>query len=180
MSVKLCECGCGQPAPIARKHRPGAGVRRGDPQRFINGHRAKAGPTGEERLWAGTVKTETCWLWTGSRRKAYGRLRVQGRVVSVHRFAYELLVGPIPDGLTIDHLCRQTLCIRPDHLEPVTAAENLRRENEALRREACVNGHEFTDENSGWTTDGNRRCRACARIRAAANRAAARDMAGAA
>lgn len=72
-----------------------------------------------------------CWLWTGppvGRRREYGQFFVSpGVKVYAHRFAYELLAGPVPDGLTLDHVCRNTLCVRPSHLEPVTLQENIRR-----------------------------------------------------
>jgi hypothetical protein len=74
-----------------------------------------------------------CWLWLGAPNQsgygAFTRTLTPGvkRRVLAHRFAYELLVRPIPEGLTIDHLCEQTLCVRPGHLEPVTNSENLRR-----------------------------------------------------
>jgi hypothetical protein len=87
-------------------------------------------PSLEDRLWSRVTKTDTCWLWTGSCTTAgYGTVgRGSDEWFYVHRLAYELLVGPIPDGLTIDHLCRVRHCVRPDHLEPVTRAENTRRE----------------------------------------------------
>lgn len=83
----------------------------------------------EARFWAKVDKTETCWLWTAAirRRSGYGVFSHQARTMLAHRFAYELLVGPIPDGLVIDHLCRVRHCVNPDHLEPVTQRENLRR-----------------------------------------------------
>ena len=71
---------------------------------------------------------EACWIWPGSQNgDGYGKLSVNGKIVSAHRFAYEVCVGPIPDGLTIDHLCVNRLCIRPSHLEVVTRTENLKR-----------------------------------------------------
>lgn len=85
-------------------------------------------PPARERLWAKVVKTEDCWLWTGSRTtKGYGHLLVDGRFTQAHRLAYELEVGPIASGLVIDHLCRVRHCVNPAHLEPVTNRENLRR-----------------------------------------------------
>lgn len=72
-----------------------------------------------------------CWLWTGTAVRRYGQFTVRHRPVLAHRFAYELWVGPIPDGLTIDHVrargCNSTLCVNPAHLEPVTLADNIRR-----------------------------------------------------
>lgn len=73
-----------------------------------------------------------CWLWTSRQdRDGYGRFAVEGKDFRAHRFAYKDLVGPIPDGLTIDHLCRVPGCVNPAHMEPVTAGENKRRANHA-------------------------------------------------
>lgn len=69
-----------------------------------------------------------CWLWLGApQKKGYGRIRIGGKLLTVHRYAYELLKAPIPHGLTLDHLCRVRLCVRPSHLEPVTSAVNTQR-----------------------------------------------------
>ena len=83
-----------------------------------------------------------------------------------HRFAYELLIGPIPSGLTIDHLCRNTGCVNPAHMEPVTRAENARR-HVPHRPAHCVKGHEFTPENtySPPKAPGSRQCKTCNRER---------------
>ncbi len=73
-----------------------------------------------------------CWLWPRSTNgDGYGKLYVGKKLILAHRYAFELLVGPIPEGMTLDHLCRNRLCVRPSHLEPVTIAENLRRGHEA-------------------------------------------------
>lgn len=90
------------------------------------------------RFWSQVAVTPSCWLWLGHvESNGYGRVQMQGRPVSVHRHAYEQLVGPIPDGLTLDHVhargCRHTHCVNPAHLEPVTASENTRRRWEASR-----------------------------------------------
>ncbi len=88
----------------------------------------------EERFWSKVDKREDgCWWWLGSqtpgKNKQYGNfwLSPGASPVRAHRFAYEMCVGPIPPGLQIDHLCMNTLCVRPDHLEPVTNRENSRR-----------------------------------------------------
>lgn len=90
-----------------------------------------ARPSREDRFWAKVQKTETCWLWTAAKNgPGYGQFGLGTRedgLVFAHRFAYELVVGPIPEGLVIDHLCRTPACVRPDHLEPVTMRENMRR-----------------------------------------------------
>lgn len=95
----------------------------------------------EKRFWSKVEKTDTCWIWTGTRVSGrngnrYGVFAVMEREspLMAHRWIYERLVGPIPSGLQLDHLCRNGLCVRPDHLEPVTQAENLRRENIARGR----------------------------------------------
>lgn len=84
--------------------------------------------TRAERFWSKVEKTDGCWLWTSTTNEnGYGRFSIKRRFVSAHRLAYEMTVGPIPDGLTIDHLCRVRSCVRPEHLEAVTLQENCLR-----------------------------------------------------
>jgi hypothetical protein len=86
--------------------------------------------TAEERFWLKVAKTDTCWLWIGSLRGGYGQFMVKAISSTpqrAHRWAYEHFVGPIPDGLTIDHLCRNKACVNPTHLEPVTLRVNILR-----------------------------------------------------
>lgn len=106
-----------------------------------------------------------CWKWTGSRNaQGYGAFGVEGRTLSAHRFAYERLVGEIPEGLVLDHLCRNESCVNPDHLEPVTQSENQRRglRGYALRA-LCRSGlHDITDPaNVTVHARGARQCRPC-------------------
>ncbi len=84
--------------------------------------------TAEERFWDKVERTETCWFWRGAcNEKGYGYFHWDGHWRKAHRFAYELLIGPIPEGLTIDHLCFVRHCVNPVHMEPVTLRENILR-----------------------------------------------------
>jgi hypothetical protein len=123
-----------------------------------------------ERFWSKVGKTDTCWLWTGSLhpRTGYGRLRLgtQGSpTVNAHRAAYMLLVGPVPEGLYIDHLCRNRACVNPAHLEPVTNAENVLRGSSFAaanaRKTHCPQGHLYDEPNTVLIDGRWRRCRAC-------------------
>jgi hypothetical protein len=132
----------------------------------------------EERFWSKVRKTETCWLWTGGKTTAgYGHIWDGSKVVYAHRLAYEWFVSPIPESLTIDHLCRVPACVNPSHLEPVTIGENTRRGTGAERtreRHAaqthCKRGHLFDEANTLIGTKGERRCRACLRFLAKQSR----------
>ena len=123
-------------------------------------------PTALERFMARVDKTPTCWLWTGGRRGDYGHFWLDGRGILAHHF---LLPAPVPAGRQADHLCRNTLCVRPEHIEVVTPGENTRRQRRHTDRTECVNGHPFTPENRG----ASRRCLACHRERERRRRAAA-------
>ena len=107
-----------------------------------------------------------CWVWTGQlNNKGYGLVCVEGRKRAVHIVVYEIEIGPVPKGLELDHLCRNTACCRPGaHTEPVTHAENQRRAGEALTH--CRRaGHLYTPENTYRSPRGERRCRECGRDR---------------
>lgn len=110
-----------------------------------------------------------CWVWKGSRSgKGYGSIRIEGKAKTLHRVVYEVLRGPVPGDLTLDHLCRNRSCVNPDHLEPVTSRENtLRGEGVAARnarKTHCIRGHKFTPENTKIRKDnGGRQCRTCNR-----------------
>lgn len=107
-----------------------------------------------------------CMEWQAGRRGRYAEF-ADGTPggVSAHRWAYEHFVGPIADGLVLDHLCRNTSCVNPRHLEPVTQQENVLRGSAPAAINAakshCVNGHEFTAENTYLRPNGWRICRIC-------------------
>jgi hypothetical protein len=102
----------------------------------------------------------SCIVWTGGKNdQGYGHVNVNGRRIYVHRLSYELHVGPIPDGLVIDHLCRNRACVNHHHLEPVTAAENTRRGAAAITH--CPQGHAYDEANTRRRPDGRRGCRRC-------------------
>ena len=107
-----------------------------------------------------------CWLWQGSLNdRGYGRTYHTKSYFAAHRVAYTIVKGPIPAGLTLDHLCRNRICINPSHLEAVTVKVNIRRGGNTIKTH-CVHGHEFTPENTKHKPKGKytvRMCRACDR-----------------
>lgn len=133
--VKLCECGCGNPAPISPRTSTEQGYTKGRPRRFVQGHNQSHYPMAslEERFWARVRKTESCWVWKGATcgPSGYGRI-ARGRrgefhkknSALVHRLSWELHNGPIPEGLLVLHRCDNPPCIRPDHLFLGTAKDN--------------------------------------------------------
>lgn len=148
--------------------------------------------TPEGRFWRKVDKTDTCWIWTGALDgEGYGSRRpdkAHRSAPGAHRYAYELLVGPIPDGLELDHTChsRDLLCpggptclhrrcVRPAHLEPVTGLENSRRSGNA-RKTVCPQGHGYTPENT-YYVGSRRHCRECGRQRSRLQYQAARQVA---
>lgn len=130
----------------------------------------RMGRTTEDRFWAKVDTSGECWLWTAAtHHDGYGTfwVREDQQLRRAHRYAYELLVGPIPDGLDLDHLCRVRACVNPAHLEPVTRSENVRRGAGGVLqppRTHCKHGHEFTQENT-YENRGKRFCRQCDRDR---------------
>lgn len=141
----LCMCGCGQRTKLATRTEAKYGTVKGQPRSYVRTHSLKHARRGglerrttEERFWPRVNKTPTCWIWTGPTWRGYGRFWVENgtRHARAHRYAYELLVGPIPKDLTVDHLCHNRRCVNPEHMELVTLAENTRRSN--VRRGQAV------------------------------------------
>jgi len=130
----------------------------------------------EERFQAKVDRSggpDSCWLWTGARiLSGYGVLMVDGRRRYAHRFAYELAHGPIPAGLFVCHRCDNPKCVNHAHLYAGSHADNMRDKVSRGRTSArfrgashCVNGHEFTPENTINRKNGTRACRPCQRHR---------------
>ncbi len=120
---RLCECGCGNPTPPAKRTNRTKGRIEGQPLRFIPKHQKPKYPNNY------IVDPETgCWVWQGAKLPGgYGTMSRSGEQIYTHRYYYERAKGPIPAGLQLDHLCRNRACCNPDHLEPVTHAVNLQR-----------------------------------------------------
>jgi hypothetical protein len=137
----------------------------------------------EQRFWAKVDKAGPllspylgpCWDWTASQTDSgYGRIRPgdgTDRWLRAHRVAYEIVRGPIPPGLTLDHLCRRRVCVNPAHLEPLPLGDNVLRgvglTAQNARKTHCKRGHLLDVENTYIDTRGHRRCRRCHRERMA-------------
>jgi hypothetical protein len=172
--IALASRECSEPGCIKPVRSVSTGLCRGHNQLFFR--------TGSTDPIVGTVERfkakvqvapSGCWEWLGGRlgqNSQYGQFSMAavGRpVVGAHRAAWELFRGPIPEGLTIDHLCRNTICVNPDHLEPVTQKVNNQRY--AVTITHCPQGHEYTPENTAHYGRG-RQCRTCLSERAKARR----------
>lgn len=124
-----------------------------------------------DRFWPKVEKSEACWTWTGAKDPSgYGRVNKGGnggRALLAHRVAYELVRGPIPDGLPLDHLCRNPSCVRPDHLEAVPMKVNSLRGNHpryaVYKTNICLRGHDRSVVGVRVYPNGRRACKQCIR-----------------
>jgi hypothetical protein len=120
----FCECGCGQQTRLAPCTDSSKGWTRGKPLRYINGHQHKSPPRYSVKDMGYATP---CWVWEGATHRGYAVKAEDGQRVKQHRKFYEQKHGPIPKGLEPDHLCKVKACVNPDHIEPVTHTENVRR-----------------------------------------------------
>lgn len=91
---------------------------------MVRNYRKAPPKTREERFWEKVEKTDTCWNWTGALSKGHGRFATDNGRALAHRFAYQIGVGPIPDGMQLDHMCHNKACVNVEHLRLVTTKEN--------------------------------------------------------
>lgn len=130
------------------------------------------------RFWRNVDTSGACWLWLTPRADGYGRVQIGWVRRRAHVWAWEAVNGPVPEGLVLDHLCRQRACVRPEHLRPVTPRENtmapgsLAVAKAHAERTHCPHGHAYTTENT-IRRDGKRRCRTCVNAQRRARRRAA-------
>lgn len=163
----LCECGCGQPAPIATETDSRRGQIKGAALRFINHHNVKLRINTIEHILMNLepVTESGCLIWNGSiRSDGYCQVKWKQKMRFIHLIIYEHFKGPIPDGLEVDHICRVRCCANESHLEAVTPSEN------SIRRDAvranCKNGHPLKAlVRNGLNRNPARRCLICRKER---------------
>ena len=161
-----CHCGCGGQTNTHSRTWKARGEIAGEPRRFLPGHNGRR--SGPQYVEEDRGYFTPCWIWQGTvhARSGYPRIWRDGKDHRAHRWMYEQLVGPIPDELTLDHLCFVRSCVNPAHLEPVTNVENSMRGNSPWARNArkthCKRGHPFDEKNTFVRKTGARACRACA------------------
>lgn len=161
-----CECACGRRTTVI-----GRNLRNGNTT-SCGCARTRTDDEAVAAFWAKVRKTRSCWVWTGAKLSfGYGHLLWRGRYRVAHHVAYELLIGPVPDGLVTDHLCRNPACVNPEHLEPVIQRVNVIDRGsgpfaQRARQTHCKRGHEFSEANTYiHKSRGVRICRTCHRDR---------------
>jgi hypothetical protein len=120
----------------------------------------------QQRFWSHVDKSHSCWIWNGAQNgNGYGTFQIDRKNYRVHRLSYMILRGEIPSGLSLDHLCRNRLCVNPDHLEAVSLRENILRGTgpaSSCRTNICCHGHDLIT-NGRIRGDGKRVCILCVR-----------------
>lgn len=166
----MCGCDCGRESLVVAS-------------KLASGHTKSCGclrlaptprRTMEERFWSKVDKSGTsthpeCWIWTAGTRGGYGSFKTKQGPRFAHQVAYTMLVGLVPVGTELDHLCRNTICCKPGHLEAVTHHENVLRGDAGLHhaiKTHCPSGHPYDAENTNLDAKGWRSCRECHRVRA--------------
>jgi len=128
--MSLCLCGCGRETTVAKRTSRIHGMVKGQPMRCIQGHAPKGSRWGkpyQNGPWY-RISENGCWEWLRSKdRYGYGQYTIMKKTYRAHRVVYEGNRGPIPDGLFLDHLCGNHGCVNPDHMDPVSHSENLKR-----------------------------------------------------
>ena len=123
-----------------------------------------------ERFWTHVdINPGGCWLWkAGSSNRGYGKFWADGNTWSAYRWLYQAVIGKVPKGLTLDHICRTRLCVNPAHLEIVSVKENVLRgigiTAVNAKKTHCKHGHLFDEQNTYLVSDGSRACRTCVRL----------------
>lgn len=140
--MNMCACGCGKPTNVIKKSVFKMGHVKGDFYRYVQGHNGCSHisrPTKIQKVYE--VDQETgCWNWLlYKNKKGYGHWLHNRKKGLAHRFFYTEKFGPIPPQMTLDHLCSNTSCVNPAHMEPVTAAENSRRKNGVFEKCLSLN-----------------------------------------
>ncbi len=124
--------------------------------------------TADERFWDSVEKRgdDLCWIWKRNQSHRYGRIKIEQKQWVAHRYAYESLIGPVPDGLELDHLCGNPKCVNPAHLEPVSHATNIDRGRKGKGKvKSCPRGHPYVQSNTRYTKRGSPLCLECERDR---------------